>query len=146
MIEVFFLLLISLLSYGQVETEIETPQKGIEIISFSDISKESERINLRIFDFKNMLVPNAEVIKIDSILKSNKRNIIEAKDSIITEIGDVTKRELKILKVDWNGRRSDLKSYQTKLNDRLKDSRKASVPKQLIPKKVFLRLTQLRIY
>lgn len=118
-----FFILISTNIIAQEESKKEKEKVKVEQSAFSinDISEESERVNQQLSAYKNILVPSGTVAEVDSLLTISYEEIKTHKDSLLLQIETISRRDLKIKKVKWQNYRSDLKSYQKKINTRIEE-------------------------
>jgi len=102
----------------KVSDSIQTVDNSISIDNISD---ESEKLGQRIIKLRKILKPSAKIQSVDSLLKITSVEITNKRDSLLPEINEMTRRVLKVTKVEWKNYRSILKSYQDILNTRSKD-------------------------
>lgn len=111
-----FLFLSTLTNSIYSQNEISTPPDSS--ISIDKLSTETEKIGQRIYDLKNILLPIVEISEVDSLL-ANANNLITSKsDSLIEDVKNVNKRDLKVYEVEWMHYRTSIKKYQTAINKR----------------------------
>ena len=114
-----------------VVSGIQSQKKDIKIsdsiqsvdnaISIDNISDESEKLGQRILELRKILKPSAKIKLVDSLLNIASVQINNKKDTLMSEFDGMTRRVLKVRKVEWRNYRSNLKSYQDILNTRSKD-------------------------
>ncbi|MFK5878856.1 MAG: hypothetical protein QM478_05095 [Flavobacteriaceae bacterium] len=118
----FFLILFAFNLNAQEETKNENEVKVKKAaITINDISEESERVNQQLSGYKDILVPNGTVVEVDSLLAISYKEINIRRDSLLLEIGTISRRDLKIKKVKWQNYRSNLKGYQKRINSRIEE-------------------------
>jgi hypothetical protein len=122
----FFLVFGFFIVFGvqaQEEKSEDTEKEKVEskAISIDNISDESEKIGKRIIDLREILIPNANITEVDSILQNIYAEVNLKKDSLLAMLGNLNKRELVARKVEWNNYYSILKDYQSVLKGRTED-------------------------
>jgi potassium-dependent mechanosensitive channel len=90
-------------------------------ISIDDIPEKTENLAQRITKFREVLKPSAEITEVDSLLNSVAAEINTMKDSLSSELANMTRRELKVRKVEWINYRSRLQGYQDVLKSRTEE-------------------------
>jgi len=124
--KILFFILSFFIVYG-VHSQDEKPkdadkeQTESKAISIDNISDESEKIGKRIIDLREILIPNAKINEVDSILQKIYAEVKLKKDSLLEQLDNLNKRELAVRKVEWNNYYSKLKGYQSVLKDRTED-------------------------
>ncbi len=101
--------------------EEESNQETIQVISIDNVSSETEKIVQRIYDLNVILEPSAKVYEVDSLLLSAVADMEVKRDSLFSEFEDITRRKLRVRKVEWEKYRSLLKEYQAVLNGRTEE-------------------------
>ena len=119
----FFLVFGFFIVYGvqaQEEKSQDTEKEKVEskAISIDNIPDQSEKIGRRIIDLREILIPNAKIHEVDSILQNIYAEVNLQKDSLLEQLGSLNKRELVARKVEWNNYYSKLKDYQSVLKER----------------------------
>ena len=102
----------------EVKEEVKIAQSAFSI---NTISLESERVNKQLSSYKDILVPSGTIVEVDSILDIIYKEIILQKDSLLIELETISRRDLKIKQVTWQNNKSELKSFQKNLNDRIEE-------------------------
>jgi potassium efflux system protein len=97
-----------------------------QAISISDISLESEKLGQRIFKLRTILEPSKKIKEVDSLLLKTSVEINLQRDSLFTDLKEMTQRSLKVKNVEWNNYKLNLKSYQSVLSARLADVNKTN--------------------
>jgi small-conductance mechanosensitive channel len=95
--------------------------KSNKIISIDQISSETETLRGRISSLEKVLEPSTQTHEVDSLVDSAYIEIMMNRDSLYSQISDLTRRDLNVRKVAWKNYKSKLKSLQTVLNDRTND-------------------------
>ncbi len=118
-----FGLFFSFFIYSQEESKKEVEGIKVEKSAFAinDISKESERVNLQLTGYKDILIPSGTIAEVDSLLIIKYEEINIYRDSLLLEIETISRRDLKIRKVKWQNYKSDLKDYQKRINIRIEE-------------------------
>ena len=120
----YLVLIFSVCIFASINSNAQDDETSVEVentISIDNISIESEKINQRIHNYRNILVPSGNVHDIDSLLTIATKNFNIKKDSLLIELGNISRRDLKGRKVEWGKYRSNLKEYQRELNDRISE-------------------------
>ena len=90
-------------------------------ISIDDIPEETERLAQRLTKLSEVLSPSAEVTEVDSLLLTVAVEINTMKDSLSSELVNITRRELKVREVEWMNYRTLLQGYQDVLKSRTEE-------------------------
>ena len=90
-------------------------------ISIDDIPEETERLAQRLTKLSEVLSPSAEVTEVDSLLLTVAVEINTMKDSLSSELVNITRRELKVREVEWMNYRKLLQGYQDVLKSRTEE-------------------------
>jgi potassium-dependent mechanosensitive channel len=120
---ILFFLLTLLFVFGAQSQNMDTQAPdSTEVvknaISIGDISDETEKLSQRIIKLKKILKPSAAIIEVDSLLKIASNEAKNKKDTLISQLNGMTRRVLKVRKVEWDNYRTRLKGYQNLLKDR----------------------------
>jgi len=105
----------------------DTTQVAAKAFALGDISEETEKLGQRIIKLKKILQPSAQVKEVDSLLNSVSSEIEKSKDSLIPQLDKLTRRVLRVRKVEWDNYHSQLKVYQDILKNRVQDISKIIV-------------------
>jgi len=89
-----------------------------EVIRINDIPQETERLSQRINKLKEVLKPSVDISKIDSLLTILNIDVKNKRDSLFIELEGITRRNLKLRKVEWLNYRTRLKNHQDVLKSR----------------------------
>ncbi len=121
-----FFVFLFFLPFGSLSQEKDTPATDstqvVDItIKINDIPEETERLGLRIIKLKEILKPSTNISEVDSLLVATSLHINNKKDSLYVQLEDITRRELKVRKVEWINYRTRLKGYQDILKSRTDD-------------------------
>ena len=81
-------------------------------IAIGDISEESEALGLQVLKLKSTLAQSEKISEIDSIVDVRTPEILTLVDSAFLKREDVTLRDLKVRKVEWESYKSVLSEYQ----------------------------------
>lgn len=81
-------------------------------IAIGDISEESEALGLQVLKLKSTLAQSEKISEIDSIVDVRTPEILTLVDSVFLKREDVTLRDLKVRKVEWESYKSVLSEYQ----------------------------------
>ena len=124
--QILFVILCIIISYhansqDKKENEKTDPQEFSRIIAMDHISDEREKIGHRIVNIREILNPNLEISKVDSILKIFVLDLNSNKDSIMPLIETMNRRDLSSKKIEWNNYRSKIKEYQNLVKDRTEE-------------------------
>jgi len=95
--------------------------------AIGDISGETEKLGQRITQLKKILKPSTKIEEVDSLLNSVSIEIEKSKDSLIPQLDKLTRRVLKVRRVEWDNYHSQLKGYQDILKSRTEDISKIIV-------------------
>lgn len=87
-------------------------------LSMDQISSETETLQGRIKDLREILKPSTRTLEIDSLIDSVRVKVMLERDTLYSEIETLSRRELKSKEVLWQGFKKDLKSTQSVLNSR----------------------------
>jgi len=101
-------------------------QKVDDAISIGDIPDEAEKLSQRIIKLRKVLMPSTEIAEVDSLLNITSIALSNKKDSLLSEFDDITRRVLKVRKVEWETYRKYLKDGQKVLKSRTEDISKIS--------------------
>ncbi len=103
----------------------ETDQEAVELveglISLDAVPVETERIANRIIDLRAVLAPKSQVQEIDSALTPLELIIVGKRDSLLMELGTISRKKLQIREVEWGKYRSLIKKYQKTIGDRTEE-------------------------
>ena len=115
-----FFVLLTLASASAQEPTVkkDSISASQEIIAIGDISEESEKLGQQFLKLKSSLSASSRIIEIDSIVESVTPEIIALVDSAFLKREDVTLRDLKVRKVEWNNFKSILNEYQNTVKSR----------------------------
>lgn len=80
--------------------------------AIGDISEESEALGMQVLKLKTTLAQSERISEIDSIIDMRTPEILVLVDSVFLKREDVTLRDLKVRKVEWNSYKSVLSEYQ----------------------------------
>ncbi|MGI9531836.1 mechanosensitive ion channel family protein [Lutimonas sp.] len=89
-----------------------------ESIAIGDISEESEKLGQQLLKLKGTLDQSSRITEIDSIVVAKTPEIIALVDSAFLNRDDVTLRDLKVRKVEWNNYKTVLNEYQSVVKNR----------------------------
>ncbi len=103
---------------GQVTDSTRVADK---IISIDNIPEKTENLAQRINKIREVLKPSTEITEVDSLLLTVAVEINTMKDSLSSELVNMTRRELKVREVKWINYRSRLQGYQAVLKSRTED-------------------------
>ena len=122
-----FIILCFFIVYG-IQAQDEKPQETdkeeeveSKVISIDEIPDETEKIGKRIIDLREILSPNIKISEVDSILKNIYVTVNLKKDSLLSQLRNLNRRELETRKIEWNNYFSILKKYQRLLKERTED-------------------------
>jgi len=101
-------------------------QKVDDAISIGDIPDEAEKLSQRIIKLRKVLMPSTEIAEVDSLLNITSIDLSNKKDSLLSQFDDITRRVLKVRKVEWETYRKYLKDGQKVLKSRTEDISKIS--------------------
>ena len=90
-------------------------------ISIENISGESEKLGQRIIKLRETLKPSAKTKEVDSFLKIVFIETNRKKDSLLEKINDLTRRDLKVSKIEWKNYHSEVKIAQKILKKRTEE-------------------------
>jgi len=90
-------------------------------ISMDNIPEETERVAQRLTELRGVLKPSAAITEVDSLLLTFDVEINTMKDSLLSQLANLTRRELKVRKVKWTNYHSRLQGYQDVLKNRTED-------------------------
>ena len=90
-------------------------------ISIENISGESEKLGQRIIKLRETLKPSAKTKEVDSLLKIVFIETNRKKDSLLEKINDLTRRDLKVSKIEWKNYHSEVKIAQKILKKRTEE-------------------------
>ena len=93
-------------------------------IEIGDISEESEALGLQVLKLKTTLAQSEKIVEIDSIIDVRTPEILALVDSVFLKREDVTLRDLKVRKVEWDSYKSVLSEYQGITKNRTEEIRK----------------------
>jgi len=113
-----FFLAININAQNETKEPIQEQEKTAEVISIDDISKETEKLGLRILNLRKILKPSAAVHDVDSLLNIVNKKIIAKKDSVFEQLNTSDVRNLETIKLEWRNYNSTLESYQNTLKER----------------------------
>lgn len=99
-------------------TKIDSTDVSSEAIAIGDISEESEKLGKLLLKLKGALDQSTRILEIDSIVTVTSPEILELVDSAFLKREDVTLRELKVRKVEWNNYKKVLSEYQNTIKNR----------------------------
>ena len=89
--------------------------------AIGDISEESEALGLQVLKLKSTLAQSERISEIDSIIDMRTPEILVLVDSVFLKREDVTLRDLKVRKVEWNSYKSVLSEYQSIIKNRTEE-------------------------
>lgn len=124
---VFSFLFISGINAQEKDIQItDSIQKVDDAISIGDIPDEAEKLSQRIIKLRKVLMPSTEIAEVDSLLNIISIELNNKKDSLLSEFDDITRRVLKVRKVEWETYRKYLKDAQKVLKSRTEEISKIS--------------------
>ena len=82
----------------QTKDSIKVADKAISI---NNISEESEVLGQRIIKLREILKPSTKIIEVDSLLNFASEKISSNKDSLLKQIDQLNRRDLKVNKIEW---------------------------------------------
>ncbi len=102
------------------EKSIKTDSTSIskESIGIGDISEESEKLGQQLLKLKESLDQSRRILEIDSIVTTTTPEILKLVDSVFLKREDVTLRDLKVRKIEWNSYKTILSEYQSAIKNR----------------------------
>lgn len=112
------------------ESKKDSTSVAINAVAIGDISEESEALGLRLLKLKNTLIQSERILEIDSIVEVSAPEILKLVDSNFLKREDVTLRDLKVRKVEWNNYKTVLNEYQSIVKDRSEEI--SSIVKDLL--------------
>lgn len=89
-----------------------------QAIAIGDISEESEKLGQSYMKLKGTLEASSKISDIDSIVEQAAPEILALVDSAFLRREDVSLRDLKVRKVEWNNYKSILNEYQSTVKNR----------------------------
>ena len=89
-----------------------------EAITIGDISEESEKLGQTYMKLKGTLEASSRISDIDSIVEQAAPEILALVDSAFLKREDVSLRDLKVRKVEWDNYKSILNQYQSTVKNR----------------------------
>lgn len=95
-------------------------------IAISNISEESEKVAKYIQKLEKTLKPSTEIVEVDSIMNIVSLKFDEKKDSIFALLKTVSSREIRGLKIEWEGYKFSLNKYQDRIKERSEELSKIS--------------------
>lgn len=108
-----FIFFFSVSSHSQnAESEKDSITGAKTSIAIGDISEESEALGLQVLKLKTTLSQSEKISEIDSIIDIRTPEILILVDSVFLKREDVTLRDLKVRKVEWDSYKSVLSEYQ----------------------------------
>ena len=115
-----FTLLFSLETLAQTDgsKDADSTQVTDITIRINDIPEETERLSQRIITLREIIKPSAKITKIDSLLNDISVDIKRKKDSLLQQLENISRRDLKVRKVEWLNYRNLLKGHQEILKKR----------------------------
>lgn len=121
--KIAFAVLIFLISLTNVTAQDSSIQNdsiaaGQESIAIGDISEESEKLGQQFLKLKSSLEASKKILEIDSIVEAVTPEIKSLVDTAFLKREDVTLRDLKVRKVEWNNYKSILDEYQSTVKSR----------------------------
>ncbi len=125
-LKVYFLSFVFLsLSYGikaqDSSSNIDSTSVSTESIAIGDISEESEKLGQQVLKLKGKLDRSSRIVEIDSIVEASTPEILALVDSVFLKREDVTLRDLKVRKVEWNNYKKVLREYQDVVKKRTEE-------------------------
>lgn len=121
----FSLLLFLFFSTGVIaqDTSASTDSTSVsrESIAIGDISEESEKLGQQVLKLKGTLDRSSRIAEIDSIVETSTPEILKLVDSVFLKREDVTLRDLKVRKVEWNNYKEVLSEYQNVVKNRTEE-------------------------
>ena len=100
------------------DIQVDSTQVVESAISIENISGESEKLSQRIIKLREILKPSAEIKEVDSLLKIVFIEANSKKDSLLKKINNLTRRDLKVSKIEWKNYHSEVKIAQKTLKNR----------------------------
>jgi len=113
-----FTFLSTFVSQAQDNVTQITDSTEVKDIKINNIPEETEKLGQRILKLKEILKPSSNISEVDSLLVIAAIEINQKKDSLYTQIKEITRREIKVKKVTWLNYRTRLKAYQEVLKSR----------------------------
>jgi len=121
----FFLFTTLLFFRAQAQGEDIQVTDSIQVvesaISIENISGESEKLSQRILKLREILKPSTEIQEVDSLINVVFINMINKKDSLLKEVDNLSRRDLKVNKIEWENYHSEIKIAQKILKNRTKE-------------------------
>ena len=90
-------------------------------ITIAEIPEESERLGQRLIKLNSILAKKKEIAEIDSIIVPFGQEILVKNDTNSLDLNELTLRDLRVMKVEWNNFKSTLIGYQEITKDRTED-------------------------
>jgi len=117
-----FILFFSISIHAQnAEPKKDSISGATSSIAIGDISEESEALGLQVLKLKTTLAQSERISEIDSIIDMRTPEILVLVDSVFLKREDVTLRDLKVRKVEWNSYKSVLSEYQSLVKNRTEE-------------------------
>ena len=117
-----FILFFSVSIHAQnAESQKDSISGATSSIAIGDISEESEALGLQVLKLKTTLAQSEKISDIDSIIDERTPEILVLVDSVFLKREDVTLRDLKVRKVEWNSYKSVLSEYQGIVKNRTEE-------------------------
>ncbi|MEN8116203.1 MAG: mechanosensitive ion channel domain-containing protein [Bacteroidota bacterium] len=114
-----------LFTYGIAQdnnaVQTEEPASQVETIEVNDIPAETEKLQQLVRQYRDLLQPRVKTSEVDSILNITYEDIAHKKEALLTEINNLSQRELKVRTVEWKNYHYELKDYQNSVKTRLED-------------------------
>ncbi len=108
----FFLFVSVALKAQDNTTKTDSTSVSKEYIAIGDISEESEELGQKVLKLKGTLDRSSRISEIDSIVEATAPDILSKIDTSFLKRADVTLRDLKVRKVEWDNYKQVLSEYQ----------------------------------